>query len=89
MEGQYPQAYFRGSVVEDAPPLDLAKVGVFGLQTFGGVYDEFKQAGVGALEIDFIALQQIKIECFLTPKSQLYLIIVYVKKLEEKFRKSG
>ena len=57
LEGQYPQAYFRGSVVEDAPPLDLAKVGVFGLQTFGGVYDEFKQAGVGALEIDFIALQ--------------------------------
>ena len=41
----------------DAPPLDLAKVGIFGLQTFGGVYDEFKQAGVGALEIDFIALQ--------------------------------
>ena len=43
--------------MEDAPPLDLAKIGIFGLQTFGGVYDEFKQSGVGALEIDFIALQ--------------------------------
>ena len=53
----FSQAYYRGSLVEDAPPLDLAKVGIFGLQTFGGVYDEFKQAGVGALELDYIALQ--------------------------------
>jgi len=51
------KAYYRGSVVEDAPPLDMAQIGIFGLQTFGGVYDEFKQSGVGALEIDFIALQ--------------------------------
>jgi len=50
------QAYYRGSIVEDAPPLDLEKIGTFGLQTFGGVYDEFKQSGVGSLEIDLIAL---------------------------------
>ena len=65
-------AFFRGQQVEDAPPLDLTKVnpihqiscandispqiGAFGLQTFGGVYDEFKQSGVGTLEIDSISL---------------------------------
>ena len=53
---KYIQAYYRGSIVEDAPPLDLEKIGTFGLQTFGGVYDEFKQSGVGSLEIDLIAL---------------------------------
>lgn len=49
------RAFYRGQEVEDAPPLDLAKIGTFGLQTFGGVYDMFKQEGVGAIEIDFIA----------------------------------
>lgn len=49
-------AFFRGQEVEDAPPLDLAKIGAFGLQTFGGVYDDFKQSGVGSLEIDSISL---------------------------------
>ena len=55
---KYFQAYYRGSIVEDAPPLDLEKIGTFGLQTFGGVYDEFKQSsvGVGNLEIDVMAL---------------------------------
>ena len=53
---KYFQAYYRGSIVEDAPPLDLENIGTFGLQTFGGVYDEFKQSGVGSLEIDLIAL---------------------------------
>ena len=56
LEIEYFQAYYRGSIVEDAPPLDLEKIGTFGLQTFGGVYDEFKQSGVGSLEIDLIAL---------------------------------
>jgi len=49
-------AFFRGQQVEDAPPLDLTKIGAFGLQTFGGVYDDFKQSGVGSLEIDSISL---------------------------------
>jgi len=49
-------AFFRGQQVEDAPPLDLTKIGAFGLQTIGGVYDEFKQSGVGTLEIDSISL---------------------------------
>jgi len=49
-------AFFRGQQVEDAPPLDLTKIGAFGLQTFGGVYDNFKQSGAGALEIDSISL---------------------------------
>merc|ERR1711990_523941 len=49
-------AFFRGQQVEDAPPLDLTKIGAFGLQTFGGVYDEFKQSGVGTLEINSISL---------------------------------
>jgi len=50
------QAYYRGSLVIDAPPLQLEKIGTFGLQAFGGVYDEYKQSGVGSLEIDFIAI---------------------------------
>merc|ERR1711973_479949 len=49
------KAYYRGAVVLDAPPLDLKKIGLFGFQTFGGVYDEFKQQGVGSLEIDIVA----------------------------------
>merc|ERR1711971_1297663 len=49
-------AFYRGQQVEDAPPIDLTKIGAFGLQTFGGVYDEFKQSGVGSLEIDSISL---------------------------------
>jgi len=49
------RAYYRGQEVDQAPPLDLAKIGAFGLQAFGGVYDEFKQSGVGSLEIDYIA----------------------------------
>ena len=32
------------------------QIGAFGLQTFGGVYDDFKQSGVGSLEIDSISL---------------------------------
>ena len=50
------KAYYRGSLVIEAPPLELEKIGTFGLQTFGGVYDEYKQAGVGSLEIDFIGI---------------------------------
>ena len=49
-------AYYRGSVVLDAPPLMISDIGALGLQTFGGVYDEYKQGGVGSLEIDRISL---------------------------------
>ena len=47
-------AYRRGRPVKDAPPLDLAKTGTFGFQTFGGVYDGYKQKGTGSLEIDSV-----------------------------------
>jgi len=50
------RALYRGQEVEDAPPLDLQKIGAVGLQAFGGVYDQFKQSGVGSLELDYIAL---------------------------------
>ena len=49
------KAFYRGQEVPDAPQMDLQKIGAFGLQTFGGVYDQFKQNGVGSLEIDFVA----------------------------------
>ncbi|KAL5249044.1 hypothetical protein ACHWQZ_G018022 [Mnemiopsis leidyi] len=47
-------AYRRGKPVKDAPPLDLANTGTFGFQTFGGVYDGYKQKGTGSLEIDSV-----------------------------------
>ena len=50
------KAYYRGQEVTSAPPMDLRKIGAFGLQTIGGAYEEFKQFGVGSLEIDFISL---------------------------------
>jgi len=49
------KAFYRGQEIPDAPAMDLKKIGAFGLQTFGGVYDEFKQTGVGSLELDFVA----------------------------------
>lgn len=46
-----------GTVNPDEPPLDLANVKTFGLQTFGNVYDDsFKQSGPGSLEIDYVKL---------------------------------
>ena len=50
------KAFYRGQEVPDAPVMDLKKIGAFGLQTFGGVYDEFKQRGAGSLELDFVAV---------------------------------
>ena len=50
------KAFYRGQEVPDAPVMDLKKIGAFGLQTFGGVYDEFKQRGAGSLEMDFVAI---------------------------------
>ena len=49
------KAFYRGQEIPDAPKMDLKKIGAFGLQTFGGVYDQFKQKGGGSLEIDFVA----------------------------------
>jgi len=49
------KAFYRGQEIPDAPPMDLKKIGAFGLQTFGGVYDQFKQTGAGSLEIDYVA----------------------------------
>ena len=49
------KAFYRGQEIQDAPNMDLKKIGAFGLQTFGGVYDQFKQTGVGSLEIDYVA----------------------------------
>ena len=46
------KAYRRGKEVKDAPAFDLTKTGSFGFQTFGGVYDGYKQQGSGSLEID-------------------------------------
>lgn len=48
-------AFKWGKKVEDAPPLDLKRIGTFGFQTFGGVYDDFKQHGTGSLEIDYVS----------------------------------
>ena len=49
------RAYERGAEVKDAPPLDLTKTAVFGVQTFGGVYSSYKQEGTGSLEIDSVS----------------------------------
>ena len=48
------QYYFRGLLVEDHTPLDLASIKTLGIQTFVGVYDDFEQSGVSTLEIDTI-----------------------------------
>ena len=50
------KTFYRGQEIPDAPKMDLMKIGAFGLQTFGGVYDQFKQTGAGSLEIDYVAL---------------------------------
>ena len=38
------------------PPLDLTSVVSFGLQAYGGVYNNTQQSGAGAMELDTIAL---------------------------------
>jgi hypothetical protein len=37
------KAFYKGQEIQGAPKMDLKKIGAFGLQTFGGVYDELKQ----------------------------------------------
>ncbi|XP_076058141.1 uncharacterized protein LOC143035088 [Oratosquilla oratoria] len=48
------KAYYRGELVPDAPPLEISDITSVGIQTFGGVYSDFKQSGPGTLEIDFL-----------------------------------
>ena len=48
------KAYYRGKEVANPVPLDLLKVDKISLQTFGGVYEQYKQSGTGSLEIDNI-----------------------------------
>jgi len=51
------QAYYRGQLDPDAPPLNSSNVVSLGIQAAGGVYEEEKQSGVGAIEIDWITLK--------------------------------
>ncbi|XP_015112417.1 uncharacterized protein C9E9.15 isoform X2 [Diachasma alloeum] len=46
--------YFRGRQKPDGEPLDTARITMFGLQVYGGVYSAFKQKGVSALEVETI-----------------------------------
>jgi len=50
------KAYYRGKLDDNAPPLNSAPVRKFGLQVAGGVYEEDKQSGAGAMEIVWIKL---------------------------------
>lgn len=47
--------FYRGREISDAEPLNTANITSFGIQIFGGVYSEFKQAGVSALIIEKIS----------------------------------
>lgn len=46
--------YWRGQYLPDAAPLDTSNITSFGIQFFGGVYEEQKQSGPATLEIDWI-----------------------------------
>jgi NADH dehydrogenase [ubiquinone] 1 alpha subcomplex assembly factor 1 len=48
--------HINGTINPNEPALDLAKIATFGFQTFGGVYDDFKQSGPGSLELDYVKL---------------------------------
>lgn len=49
------KAFYRGREVTDADPLNTSNITSFGIQIFGGVYAEFKQAGVSALILETIS----------------------------------
>ena len=53
------KAYYRGRLDPDAPPLNSTNVVSLGIQAAGGVYEEEKQSGVGAIEIDWIKLNHV------------------------------
>ena len=48
--------FINGTVRPDETPLDISDIITFGIQGFGGVYEEFKQYGPASLEIDFVKL---------------------------------
>ena len=48
--------YYRGREVSDHAPLETKSIRELGIQTFGGVYSDFKQSGASVLEIDWIKL---------------------------------
>lgn len=48
------KAYWRGQPQPDAPPLDKTNITSFGIQYYGGVYEQYKQSGPATLEIDWI-----------------------------------
>lgn len=47
--------FYRGREIPDAEPLNTSNITSFGIQIFGGVYSEFKQAGVSALIVEEIS----------------------------------
>lgn len=49
------KAFYRGREVMDVDPLNTSNITSFGIQIFGGVYSEFKQAGVSALIIETVS----------------------------------
>lgn len=46
--------YWRGQYLPDADPLDTSNITSFGIQYYGGVYEDQKQSGPATLEIDWI-----------------------------------
>ncbi|XP_037035131.1 uncharacterized protein LOC119073641 isoform X3 [Bradysia coprophila] len=47
--------FYRGREMPDVEPLNTSNITSFGIQIFGGVYSEFKQAGVSALVVEEIS----------------------------------
>jgi len=46
--------YIRGKLQNDSEPLDTSDITSFGIQLYGGVYEDVKQSGPATLEIDWI-----------------------------------
>ena len=46
--------YYRGQLLNGTDPLDASDITSFGIQFYGGVYEEQKQSGPATLEIDWI-----------------------------------
>ena len=48
------QPFWRGQPLKDAEPLDSSNITSFGIQFYGGVYEQHKQSGPATLEIDWV-----------------------------------
>lgn len=46
--------FWRGQPLKDAEPLDSSNITSFGIQFYGGVYEQHKQFGPATLEIDWV-----------------------------------